>query len=88
MKTKKHFPNGFEGWMETHHEVVDYLTRMSDIDGSMSDQARERGGIGALYELGEELTDEFEAENEGRAWDGEFYDEVEVFLRKKEEVFL
>ena len=40
-------------------------------------------GHGGLYELAEELTDEFELLNKGRVWDGEFFDEIEEFLSEK-----
>jgi hypothetical protein len=40
-------------------------------------------GHGGLYELAEELTDEFESLNKGREWDGEFFEEIERFLDEK-----
>jgi hypothetical protein len=40
-------------------------------------------GIGGLYQLAEDLTDEFESTHEKREWDGEYYDEIEEFLKTK-----
>ncbi len=81
----KQFPNGFESWMETHHEVVRHLTETAHYSGSLANRAREEGGMGRLYELGESLTDEFEKLYEGKKWDGEFFDSVDLFLSGKEE---
>lgn len=78
------FPNGFESWKETHFEVVTHLTRSADFSGSLANKRREQQGIGGLYELADELTHEFESANVGRNWDGEFFDEIEEFLKNKE----
>lgn len=43
----------------------------------------ENSGTGGIYELGEQWTDEFEELNKGREWDGEFFDELEAFLFRK-----
>jgi hypothetical protein len=42
----------------------------------------EAQGHGGLYELAEELTDKFEAENEGVEWgmDKEYFEEIQNFL--------
>jgi hypothetical protein len=40
-------------------------------------------GHGGLYELAEDLTDEFETINKNREWDGEFFEEIETFLNEK-----
>ena len=82
--TVKEFPNGFSSWQETHFEVVSYLTQTSETLGSRANLAREEGGIGRLYELAEDLTDEFEWEYEGIEWDGDYFDKIEIFLNKKE----
>ena len=82
------FPNGFTSWYETHHEIVEYIQRTADDETGMVHKTREGQGIGALYEMGQELTDEFEKLHAGREWDGEFLDEVEIFLKQKEEAFI
>jgi hypothetical protein len=81
----KYFPNGFTSWQETHFEVVSEITKNLRVDkptGLVFKTMMEKG-TGGLYELAEELTDEFELLNEGREWDGEFFDEIEEFLTEK-----
>lgn len=88
---EKKFPNGFTSWMETHHEVATFIERvlLSEPDYHDSDDTcivwmeQHEGGTGRIYELGEEWTDEFENLNKGREWDGEFLDEIDAFLIKK-----
>ena len=66
------FPNGFDSWYETHHEVVDFL------EGN--EQFLNEGTTATRYELAKELTDRFEILNRGRVWDGEYFDEIQEFL--------
>lgn len=82
---EKKFPNGFTSWIETHYEVVKAIESEQAKDepqGVVKDR-HESSGHGGLYELAEELTDEFEKLNEGRDWDGEFFDEIDLFLQEK-----
>jgi hypothetical protein len=79
------FPNGFESWQETHYEVVQVIT-MEHVKDDPQGVVRERHhaqGHGGLYELAKELTDEFEEINKGRNWDGEFFEEIDKFLKNK-----
>lgn len=74
--------------METHHEVVAYITRQLELNDYMTEgtkvrQAHESQGTGGLYGLSQDWTNEFETENKDREWDGDFFDEVEVFLNQK-----
>ena len=85
----KHFPNGFDSWMETHYEVVQAITlKLSDEDMEEDSALYERleeEGTGGMYMLSEELTDAFEEEYEGAEW-GEkldYYDTLENFLDQK-----
>jgi hypothetical protein len=85
----KHFPNGFDSWMETHYEVVQAITlKLSDEDMEEDSALYERleeEGTGGMYMLSEELTDAFEEEYEGAVW-GEkldYYDTLENFLNLK-----
>jgi hypothetical protein len=86
----KTFPNGFASWQETHYEVVAAITTelMADYeynefrDDLIRITLREKGH-GGLYELANDLTDEFELLNKDREWDGEFFDEIERFLDEK-----
>ena len=84
---EKHFPNGFLSWQETHFEIVSMISYQTRLpDNQQSDLIRDiyaAQGTGGMYELAEELTDEFETLNEGRLWDGEFFDEIEEFVFKK-----
>jgi TFIIF-interacting CTD phosphatase-like protein len=84
---EKKFINGFQNWIETYYEMVDYLATTSDYSGSMSNMAREQGGRTAQYVLAEQLTDEFEEkyhENYDTRFDEEGYtDTIEAFLIDK-----
>lgn len=84
METEK-FPNRFDSWYKTHHEVVSFLTLEYERDSVTSKVAEfyEQNGTGGMYELARELTDEFETLNIGREWDGEFFEEIESFLMQK-----
>jgi len=79
----KQFPNGFASWMETHYEVTSAITKQLLKDGSeQSAVVRERyrtQGTGGMYELAEELTDAFEWANQGRVWDGDYFDTIDAF---------
>lgn len=82
---EKVFVNGFSSWQETHFEVADYITTIRSKDKIIGivGKVQEEQGTGGLWELAEDWTDEFEKLNEGREWDGEFYEEVEEFCRIK-----
>ena len=84
------FPNGFDSWQETHFEVVMGIadTLVPDLanaieENSVAYKRQEEQGTGGLYELAEELTNEFETINQGKEWDGEFRDELDKFLDLK-----
>ena len=91
MKTNKHmdiekkFPNGFTSWHETHFEVVQAITLIAQQDEpyGIVAETQEQVGMGGLYELAQELTNEFEREFAGHEWDGEFYDTIEEWLAEK-----
>lgn len=90
MKEKpKHFPNGFDDWMETHYEISQTITLMLydediDEDGILYKRYDEQG-TGGMYMLSEELTDAFELEYEGAIWgaDFDYYDTLENFLNTR-----
>jgi hypothetical protein len=82
----KEFPNGFASWQETHYEVVAAITSIALDDDNKDNlvyKTYREDGLGGLYELAEELTDEFELLNKDREWDGEFFEEIERFLDEK-----
>ena len=90
MKEKaKHFPNGFDSWIETHYEVVQAITlRLTEEDMEEDSALYERleeEGTGGMYELSKELTDAFELEYEGAEWGGklDYFDTIENFLNLK-----
>lgn len=85
MKTQKEFPNGFDDWVETHHIIVQEITK-AEGEGGQVDLIEETQGRGGLWILGQDLTDEFEELNEGVVWgeDGrEYFDELFEFLNTK-----
>lgn len=84
------FPNGFESWYETFYEVVSFIEERLQYYDHYKDgtdevvyKRYEEQGMGGRYLLAHEWTNEFEKLNEGREWDGEFYDEIDEFLVKK-----
>lgn len=72
-------------YLETHFEVVRRLTMEEHIVGksNLVFNTLEEKGIGGLYELAEDLTNEFQLKNQDRVWDGEFFEEIDKFLDEK-----
>lgn len=67
----KEFPNGFASWQETHYEIVsaiEYEQRKDNPQGVVLER-HESQGHGGLYELAEELTDEFENKYNSEHWE-------------------
>lgn len=80
----KVFPNGFSAWHETHFEIVSAInSQLSISEDNMSNRVKYAQGTGGLYELAEELTNKFEKMHQGREWDGDFFDEVEGFIKEE-----
>lgn len=77
----KKFPNGFDCWQETHYEIV--AAFYSYTDSPVLESLEQHKGRGGMYEFAEELTDEFENLHKDKNWDGEFYDELETFIKNK-----
>lgn len=82
----KDYPNGDTCYLETFYEVVSALT-LYEKEGK-DIKARMEQGTGGMYELAEDLADEFEQLNKDREWDGEFFDEIEAFMVQKSFEFL
>jgi hypothetical protein len=74
-----------EEYLETYFEIAmriadslanyrqpDFVTKRYDNQG--------RGGV---WELAKELTDEFQEIHKDKEWDGEFFDELDLFWEKK-----
>lgn len=85
MKINKEFPNGFTSWSETFFELSLLFAEELNKDNLVGEikNAYESYGRGAIYELVEQWTDDFERINTDREWDGEFHDEIEGFFKLK-----
>lgn len=82
----KIFANGFDSWMETFYEIVEYITieRQKDNDTELFKDIQENEGSKGFLLLAEKWADEFEKLNKGRNWeDADFYDEIIKFCEKK-----
>lgn len=86
---EKKFPNGITSWIETHHEVVEFITltleKETDTDNmDMCNHVKLTQGTGGIYELAEKWTDEFELLHEGNEWgDADYFETIEAFLVDK-----
>lgn len=77
------FPNGFNSWQETHFEIVSKITLALKNGNVPITEHRENNGIGGLYELAEDWTNNFEKLSENKEWDGDFFDEIDEFFDNK-----
>lgn len=80
-----YFPNGFQSFLETFYEVVSHIEQDLNEPASINlftvaVKIRLAGGRAALYELAKEWATEFELQNKGRQWDGDFFEAIENFL--------
>lgn len=84
METKT-FVNGFTSWIETHYEIVSFIERelRKNFPSGIIGDTQKSAGIGGIYKLAEEWTNEFEEMNSGREWDGEYFDAIEEFMSNK-----
>ena len=87
---EKDFTNGFISWLETYTEIILYIVEALASKSTKSDYKSEvfealdsEGYLGAR-QLATKWADEFEKANQGREWDGEFYEEVEAFVKHKD----
>jgi hypothetical protein len=78
-------PQRDTGWIETHYEISGaiYLEFEKDNPTGLVAERHAAQGTGGLYELAEELTDEFEEMNKDREWDGEYIEELYSFIQNK-----
>lgn len=78
----------YSEWHETHFEVVSAISieAYKNNPSKPVKECYEASGTGGLYELAEELTNEFQSLHTGREWDGEYFDEIEKFLQEKLEL--
>lgn len=85
MKAKT-FPNGIDSYLETHFEVTCKIAAellKDEFDSSVIKDRHEAQGTGGMYELAEELTDEFEKLHENTVWEGDWLDTIDAFLIEK-----
>lgn len=70
-----------ESWNETHYEMVQAITE--NIDSDLVERTEEEMGYGGLYELANDLTDEFQEMHKDKVWgenDDSFFEELEIFI--------
>lgn len=77
--------NGIIFYMETFQEISMEVGRLVSLDKPpriLEECVGNQGRCG-LYELVTAWTNEFEAMNTFRRWDGEFFDELDSFIQNK-----
>ena len=77
------FANGFDGWAETHHDIVCAIKDQLENEDSIAFQLEAEQGIGGIYELGVELTNQFEAPHTGQWIESGYFGQLELFLKDK-----
>lgn len=80
------FPNGFDFWMETHHEIVSAIARNPEDAHNKINDIEATQGTGGLYEFGKELTDKFEELHRDTNWGEEekmYLETLEEFLEQE-----
>lgn len=83
MHSKK-FPNGISSYLETHYLISIALDKLIKNEEGFAWERYLAQGSGGLYELAEELTDEFERTNKNEDWiDKEYLDEIDSFIESK-----
>jgi hypothetical protein len=84
-KSKDVLKHGFRDWAETHHEVVCTIHALIDNDTipSRLQNILDTEGTGGLYDLGIDLTNDFENTYVGRVWDGDWIDTIIDFVNEK-----
>jgi hypothetical protein len=84
-KTNVTLPKGFRDWAETHHEIVCTIHAFinNDIMPNKLLDIVDKDGVGGLYDLGIELTNDFCNTYENRVWDGDWVDTIIQFTKLK-----
>lgn len=77
--------NGFREWAETHHEIVCTIHAMIDNETIPAglEKVLDNEGLGGLYDVGIDLTNEFCNIYENRVWDGDWVDTIIEFTNLK-----
>jgi hypothetical protein len=78
-------PKGFRDWAETHHEVVCTIHALitNDTMPVRLLDIIDAEGMGGLYDLGIDFTNEFCNTYENRVWDGDWVDTIIEFTNLK-----
>lgn len=79
----KQFPDGFSSFIETHNEICAMWALAYERKNSKLEEYMESNGTGGMYDCCEVWAFEFENLNKGRQWDGEFFEEIELFFENK-----
>lgn len=70
-----------DSYLETYYEIVSAFH--TNPNSKVLEEIESTAGRGGMYDFAKQLTDEFEAINKDRSWDGDFFDELEEFLKDK-----
>ncbi len=82
---KSKLPKGFREWAETHHEIVCTIHAMIDCETMPPKLERilDNEGLGGMYDLGIDLTNEFCNIYENRDWNGDWIETIIEFTNLK-----
>lgn len=78
---------GLPSYLETYFEIVDQICIDKDSENTLAYNIAETKGRGGLYDLAEELTNEFEEIYHQYEFDGDFLDKIEEFIANKDKQF-
>lgn len=83
---KNKFPNDITSYLETFYEISIVIYKQIDKENGFVWKRYINQGTGGIYELVEELTDEFELKHKNEKWiNKDFFEEIDLFLSNKEQ---
>jgi len=81
---EKKYVNGKTSYLETHCLICMEIAGQRDNELSIAGERELSQGTGGIFELAEELTDEFENLHLNEDWvDKDYFDEIDSFLKSK-----
>lgn len=81
---EKKFVNGKTSYLETHCLICMEIALQKDNELSIAGEIYDLEGTGGIFELAEELTDEFEKLHLNEEWvEKDYFDEIDSFLKSK-----
>lgn len=81
---EKHYPAGKTSYLETHCLICMAIAELIDNEHSIVNKRYLTQGIGGIFELAEELTDEFEKLHSEEEWiEKDYFEEIDSFLHSK-----